>query len=192
MKIDELTFAGLDIETTGSCLADGCGICQIGVYLDKGVEFVSDIRPHEGALILPKALEVNGFTHERFRAAPSAMEVDYALAQFLEDNHVGTHRLISIGWNVAGFDLPFVRRFLPRSALYLSYRTIDLNAVCFTVNVMKWDKLKAKVMNIAARDIAYDDQSKGAPAWHDALYDARAAFYAWNALRDEIGVVEGQ
>lgn len=178
MKINGLEFAGVDIETTGSDINAGAGICQIGVFLGDQ-SFVSDIRPHSGALITDEALRVNGFTHDRFHDAPDSFIVDATLYDWLSSFHIPPKTLIAIGWNVAGFDLPFIRKFLPKTATLFSYRTIDLNAVIFTMDPENgMDKLKRKIKNYAASCVNEDKN------WHDALYDAKTAFFAWRKLHD--------
>lgn len=180
MKINGLEFAGVDIETTGSDIDAGAGICQIGVFLGDD-SFVCDIKPHNGALVTEEALLVNGFTHERFAAGSDASLVDRNLYDWLIDHDVKGRTLIAIGWNVASFDLRFIKKFLPMSFSLFSYRTIDLNAVCFTMDPVNGvDKLKKKVKSYAAASITSDEN------WHDALYDAKAALFAWMSLRNII------
>ena len=177
MRIGGLEFAGLDIETTGSDINNEAAIIQIGVDLGTYKAFDSDIRPHEGALLQEEAMRVNGFTAERMAAAPTAEEVDTKLAAWLEEQGVGERRLIAIGWNVAGFDIPFVRKFLPKSARFLSYRTIDLNAIVFTLDPLQGQEKLKPYLKKRAEEYLSDAQ------WHDALFDASAALAIWQILQ---------
>lgn len=186
MKINGLEFAGVDIETTGSDIDAGAGICQIGVYLGgdnssiPNNSFVSDIRPHDGALVTDEALQINGFTRERFSRADSSLYVDLSLRDWLQSHGITGRTLIAIGWNVGTFDLRFIKKFLPLTFELFSYRTIDLNAVCFTIDPIHGvDKLKKRVKTYAKNVI-------GSENWHDALYDAKASLIAWERLKELI------
>ena len=96
--------------------------------------------------------------------------------------------LVPVGWNVGAFDLPFVRDTLPRTYGLLSRRTVDLNAVCFTLagaltvegGHPKWTGFKRMARTHAEETL----QELGMPpGWHDAGYDALASILAWRYLR---------
>ena len=84
------------------------------------------------------------------------------------------------GWNVGAFDLPFVRDTLPGLASLLSRRSVDLNAVCFTLGGTlpyfgsrpKWNTWKRLSKEAAQAELT---AISVAPKWHDAGYDALAA-----------------
>src|SRR5258706_4345141 len=105
MRFKSLEFAGVDIETTGSEFAVS-GMCQIGVYLGPNNHFVSDVRPRVGSVVSVEALKVNGFTHERLEQGSDPLDVSSKLRDYLVGNGVTSKRLIAVGWNVAGLDLP--------------------------------------------------------------------------------------
>jgi hypothetical protein len=179
-----LLFVGLDIETTGSNIEAGAGICQVGVYSPTH-QFVSDIRPHAGYAVTEEAMGVNGFTHERLEAGAPLLEVDEGLSIFLgtlapEGNH---RRIIPIGWNVAGFDMGFIRRFLPRSFEWFSYRSVDLNAICFTMDPSNWKDYKRASKQYAGERMEGKLVGYTEKRAHDALYDAAQGYYAWHYLR---------
>jgi len=185
MKFGNFEFVGLDIETTGSDINSNHGLIQIGVDFGAGARFVSDVKPHVGAAIdWEEAMTVNKFTIERLEAAPDRLAVDLQLHTWLAKQGAEKRRLIPVGWNVAGFDMPFVRRYLPSAATMFSYRSVDLNAICFTMSGSKhpFEEWKRQAKKIAADAIAAEDD-RFEPAWHDALYDARAALHSWLALR---------
>lgn len=181
MRVGGLLFVGLDVETTGSDIMDGAGLCQVGVYTPDAA-FSSDVKVRENVSITEEALKVNGFTRERLVAGPHEVEVDGTLGRFLEDLHPrGRRSIIPIGWNVAGFDMQFMRKFLWASTKQrFSYRSVDLNAVCFTLDPKNWKDWKR-----AAKQYAEDVLSTLGFTLkpHDALYDAAQAYYAWEYLR---------
>ncbi|MDQ3646578.1 MAG: hypothetical protein M3345_06540 [Actinomycetota bacterium] len=122
-------FIGVDGEMTGT---DGPAVhqlIQIGVATAPDEVFVSDIG-YDKWSENPESMAVHGFSAERIRAAPRADAVDAELCGWLGDKVVGSGRgLIAVGWNVAAFDLPYVRQYLPRFSSHLSGRSVDLNAV---------------------------------------------------------------
>lgn len=186
MRFKELEFAGLDIESTSSNTETG-GLIQIGVYFTPGLKFSSDVRPLQPYEVSKEAMKVNGFTMNRIQRAESAEAVDHNLRDFLDALAVGDKRLVAIGWNVGSFDLPFVRRFLPLTFKKLSYRTVDLNAVCFTLDPIKWERHK-KAAKAYAKDQLTDEGWQ--ENWHDASYDAAAAYHAWHFLRQAVNPEE--
>ncbi|MCA1704012.1 MAG: hypothetical protein LC808_12395 [Actinobacteria bacterium] len=167
-------FIGVDGEMTGTDGPDIHQLIQIGVATAPDEVFVSDIgykKWSEDA----ESMAVHGLSAERIRAAPGADAVDAELCKWLADKVVGADRgLIVVGWNVAAFDLPYVRRYLPRFAGHLSRRSVDLNAVCFTfagTAGSRWKRLKK-------RSKRYAEERLGRANWHDAGYDAAAALLA--------------
>lgn len=172
-------FIGVDGEMTGT---DGPGVhqlIQIGVATAPDEVFVSDIGYKEWSEN-PESMAVHGLSAERIRAAPRADVVDAELCGWLGDKVVGSGRgLIAVGWNVAAFDLPYVRRYLPRFTSHLSGRSVDLNAVCFTfagTAGSRWKSLKKRSKRFA-------EEQLGRVQWHDAGYDAAAALLCWEFFK---------
>jgi hypothetical protein len=181
--VSELIFLGLDGEMTGSGSPLDYQLIQIGVALMNGERFVSDIG-FDTWNQTQEAMEVNKFTDERIRAGPAQWGVDRALFDFLEGSGAQPRRVVPIGWNVGSFDMPFVRQYLPRSAALFSYRTIDLNAVAFTVAAAlgeDWKNLKKQ-----AQKYADDHLGSLGTQRHDAGYDAAAAVWEWRWLMAKI------
>jgi len=180
-------FLGADIETSGSDFVDRIKTIQIGVYdLVTGDLFRSDIGWPDGSFdMVPEAMAVTGFTQERILGAPSAASVDNRLLQWLDEHNVKVKRGITIGFNVGIFDMPFIRRDLPLSAERLSYRCIDLNAVCFaladSMNV-SWMSVKEKAKKAARRQMTYDGSPFNHLQPHDGGYDAGEAAFAYKFL----------
>jgi DNA polymerase III epsilon subunit-like protein len=176
---------GLDIETTGSDFTDRIRTIQIGVVdSETGAMFTSDIKWERSDFdFVEEAREVNGFTDERIAEAPLSSEVDMQLACWLSELGVVKGRAVVVGFNVGGFDMPFVRRDLPVSALKFSYQTLDLNAVIFAYALshdIPWKNVKDYVVRSAKLMMpSYDD-----PRYHqhDARYDAKLAILCLQVL----------
>ena len=134
-------FCGFDGEMSGADLEGGCALIQIGaaIRIDGQVQtFCSDISPTPGppGWWQPKAAQVHGLTLERLAAAPTASQVDDQLYDWLVAAGADPSRrarLLPVGFNVMAFDMPFVKKFLPRSYSLFSRRGIDLNALCFAL-----------------------------------------------------------
>lgn len=177
----DLVLIGLDGEMTGSGSPEEFQLIQIGVATLSGARWQSDIG-HSQYNSSEEAMKVNGFTDERVKAGPPETVVDGWLNQFLAEHKVLEKRGIAVGWNVGSFDMPFVRRYLPQSAKRFSYRSLDLNSVCFTIGEATgrtWQSVKEEAKAAAVKTIGFEK-------WHDAGYDAMAAIRAWEHLRDMI------
>jgi DNA polymerase III epsilon subunit-like protein len=185
-------YVGIDLETSGTDWRKH-GIIQVGAAVlglpgANGLQpyteatYVSDVNV-EDREIDPEATKIHGFSEERMRSAPAAGDVDANLAEFLKrlENWRGVkHRLIAVGWNVAGFDLPFIADRFPRSYDLLSDQTSDLNAAAFLLSDaldIDFSKLKERAKRYAARELG------GTERWHDALYDARASLHCREYFR---------
>jgi oligoribonuclease (3'-5' exoribonuclease) len=172
-------FIGVDGEMTGRNGPEVHQLVQIGVAVGPDEVFASDIGYDKWSEDT-ESMAVHGLSAERIRAAARADAVDAELCRWLADKVVGAERgLIPVGWNVAAFDLPYIRRYLPRFASHLSRRSVDLNAVCFTFAGgagSRWKSLKK-------RSKRYVEGRLGGAQWHDAGYDAAAALLAWEYFK---------
>lgn len=186
---------GLDGEMTAADLDSGGRLIQIGVTVavetGRYETFTSLINPGEHHWD-QVAEAVHGIAVEQVAAAPAATDVDDALYQWLIDhgaNPTRTSRTLAVGFNVGSFDLPHLAMVLPRSAALFSRRSIDLNALCFTLdgangpdgNPWAWKTWKRTATAYAVAHLA------GHPAAaHDAGYDAQLHLLAWHWLRDAV------
>jgi DNA polymerase-3 subunit epsilon len=99
----------VDTETTNTDPRTGA-VIGIGAVCN-GEEFHTLIKPHEGAVVAHKALDVNGLTITELETAPTNKEAVGMLCSFLEksvDKYDKTDKLIMAGFNV-GFDDRFLR-----------------------------------------------------------------------------------
>ncbi|MCP4902324.1 MAG: hypothetical protein GY906_35605 [bacterium] len=94
----------------------------------------------------------------------------------------GRMNRLAVGWNVAGYDRQFVTRHMPGLNSMLSYRTIDLNALCFALEGMgghDWKYWKRAAKQFGNQFI--DETNR-----HDAGIDARVALFELDFLRRKI------
>lgn len=192
-------FFGLDGEMSTADLETGGRLIQIGVASHTSSDgTITQVPDFFSSLINPgyfewddRAAAVHGHTREDILNAPSAEEVDRALLSWLADRGVtAKHRdSIPVGFNVGAFDMPHVRCVLPLSAAVFSRRTLDLNALCFTLEGLeyqgtapKWKGWKKMASTYAERSLMPFLQG-GNLAAHDAGYDALLHLYAWRFLK---------
>lgn len=172
-------FIGVDGEMTGT---DGPAVhqlIQIGVATSPDEVFVSNIG-FDAWQENVESMQIHGLSPELIRSAPRPDDVDAALCGWLADKVVGAERgLIPVGWNVAAFDLPYVRHYLPRFSTHLSRRSVDLNAVCFTVAGTAGSRWKT----LRKRSKRFAEEKLGRADWHEAGYDAAAALLSWEYFK---------
>lgn len=219
--MDEHYYLGLDLETTSSSseglmIQLGMATEHLRVFCQ---DITYNLKTLARAHVDPQALEVNNFTLDRItgvredegnglvfhrntetfvqQQAQDWLMDEFPLDPNLEEAKVRTddlygRKFVAIGWNVAGFDMPFVKRQMNRLAGWFHYRTIDLNAPCYTV-ARAWGldhkELKERIKSEADERIVagklYDGER------HDAGYDALAAVLEWKALCELIGAGRG-
>jgi len=185
-------FVGLDGEMTGSAKTPEFfkeyQLCQIGLALGLTPDkvFESDIGYDEYSFT-QTALDVNGFTHDRIRSGPKPEKVDAELVEWLHAKGIKEYNpsLIAVGWNVGAWDLAFVRYYLPRFSKFLSYRTVDLNAVTFAASFVV-DRQGLSYYTIKTNAKRYAEERLKvvypSPAWHSAGFDAAASLAAFEYL----------
>lgn len=111
--------AWLDLETTGLS-SHRCAVHQLAlIVFDKGkrYELKMDIRPHENAVIEPKALEATGTTIAQLNLNADPKQAYLRLKEFLNqfvDPYDKTDKLFLYGYNVR-FDEDFLRAFFRRN-----------------------------------------------------------------------------
>lgn len=178
---DKFITLGLDLETSGSTHDRHVPI-QIGIYVDAHLisEYIGGWDWNEWEWD-EEAEEVHGIPKETLQSHPPVNIVDGGVAARLW-HLVKEQRMnrIPVGWNVAGFDMPFVRRWMPLTASLLSYRSLDLNAICFYLDGLggkTWKDHKRAAKQYAN---AFIDASQR----HDAGEDAKAAIYELHYLRE--------
>jgi hypothetical protein len=192
-----MLFFGVDGEMSAADVHAGGRLIQIGfaAHSDRtGGE--SEIPTALSMLINPGAMRwddraaaIHGFSRAEVRSAAEPNEADETCHDWLCQQGVTRARsAIAVGFNVGAFDLPHIAAVLPRTAALLSRRSVDLNAVCFTLEGVSfqggrpsWSGWKRMASTYAERRITslYEDTGVA----HDAGYDALLHLFAWRFLR---------
>ena len=188
--MSQLNCIGLDLETTGSDINDGA------VPIQLGLAFGDDMRAWEidpescGEYTWSAEAEgVHGLKeHDVLAYGLDVKVVDcLAVAWLYEVGALATGRMNRqpVGWNVAGFDMAFIDRYMPNLRSVLSYRTIDLNAVCAVLGGLLADNV-ASLKKHSKRHVNDMYSRNGEQVrWHDAGFDAKAALISLDYLMCE-------
>jgi len=190
--MSDLIFIGLDFETSGVShemsapiefgIATADGLMHdslIGGWKWKHELTALNALPFERRYIWSdEAEDIHGLSTNDLvgQATPSAVDDD--MTGFIRRN-VGYEpkKIIAVGWNVAAFDFPFMREYLPKTADSMSYRSVDLNALLFGIT-------QAGLTNPQGGEKRISEERGLAAAWHSAGYDALASIYAYETLLD--------
>lgn len=141
------------------------------------------------------AAEVHRINRNVLTCAEDARAIDRAAQRWLTEN-VGSSpaKTIAVGWNIASFDFRFLSKHMPITASSISYRSVDLNALVFGIiesdtidhygDLYTYNGLKEEVKTIASQAIYSRLGLSERP--HDAGWDALAAIYEFDALKDII------
>lgn len=198
-------YWGLDLETSGTTHEDHVPI-QLGLTAPSGITatwliggwlwWEDDLGPANGDMYpggrwshwSEEAAQVHGITQAQLQAdGLPAAKVALEAVRFIEafsDTWLGNRHVV--GWNVASFDMPFVRQHLGALSRVLSYRSVDLNAVCFTLTEahgISYKGLKRRSKEYAAEQLR---ETYPGEMWHDAGYDSAAALHSWDYMKERV------
>jgi len=142
--------------------------------------FYEEIK-HTNLVVAPEALRVNKLEISQVdrEGLKSAEEVDIELVNWLQGSPFYKEKckytVIPMGFNVGCFDMPFVRKFLPKSASIFGNRSLDLNALLFADGLKHGSRFKN--LKHAAKLVGKAFASHYVPNLlpHHALYDAYVA-----------------
>jgi hypothetical protein len=191
-----MIFMGFDGEMSGSEINDGHVLVQIGAAFSAEERFTATIGYPVGSYPMnPVAMGVHGISVDEIAAAPSPETVDAQLEEFLLNALTvrgltnDAKRIAPVGFNVGGFDMPFVRKFLPRTHSMVSRRVVDLNALCFAKEhaarlagetyPVKWSTWKTRARKYSEEQLRCHGVEV---TWHDAGVDALGAMYMFDFL----------
>ena len=168
----------IDVETTGlfpwkNAIHQLSGTIIIDQEVKEKFNFL--IRPHDGAEIEVKALEVSGVTHETIMEYPDSISTFKAFIKML-DKYVGKYnkkdKFHFVAYN-AQFDSEFIRSFFKRNKnnYYGSYfwtPYIDLMTIAGAALMSKRSEMTNFKLNTVANKLGINvDDSR----LHDAEYD---------------------
>jgi hypothetical protein len=181
-----MLFIGIDGEMSTPNLAEGGRLIQIGV----AVRLPDGQIDSQGWLINPgemtweaRAAAVHGISYETvIQQGRSQDSVDTELHQWLIDR--GAHpkrreKNVPVGFNITGFDLPFIKMQLPKTYALLSRRTAELNGMMWLFHGKdgkNFETWKSDSMNRA--HAAVDDYKP-----HDAEWDAKRHLLVFEYLK---------
>jgi DNA polymerase III epsilon subunit-like protein len=178
-----MKFVGVDLETSGidhkTSVPIQFGIAFQGINTWYAWDIGWDWNQWEWN---EEAAAIHNISKYRLEKAMDAKRVDSLIESFLDRNKIDGQRFCMIGWNVAGFDRPFIEKHLPKTFSMFSYRTIDLNAICFALaipNVRSYDRVKRNSKEYALERMGNIEGG----TWHDAGFDALASLYSYEYLR---------
>lgn len=195
-------FFGLDFETSGTDIEAGAYPIEIGVAVaDERYGTIVRVPEHGVNAWSDPAELVHGISADTVTRLGEQLFVAEAKAiTWLADFglfHGKQMDRIAVGWNVASFDVPFLRRWFPNLAAQISYRTVDLNALCFGFEGARhpengtWSFKRVKEEAKAYAETKYAIRFGEKPRAHRADADAMLALYAFDFLQAEIAGGEG-
>ena len=184
-----------DLETTGLDPIK-CAIHQIAgkVIIDGEVKegFNIHCRPFAGAVVDDYALEVADVTKEQIMGYQPMEDAFSQLLQILDryvEKYDRTDKFFIAGYNIAAFDVPFLRKFFTRNGnnYFGSYFwSVPLDVIILA---------EAKLMNVrssmenfrqgtVARQLGIDIQEANL---HDALYDVDVCYEIYKRITGSAG-----
>lgn len=199
-------FIGLDLETSGTDHDESAPI-QLGLaWLDErgdahdfssyvgGWNWIEPEHLYSGHrgfndfVWNPESAQIHRIPKTDLVRAPRRLQVDQEAQEWLDGLDLGDFKYIPVGWNVASFDMPFVKKHFPHLSKRFQYRAVDLNSLVFTIDQMnlykptggrwKFSTIKRVVKERAA--IRTELEITDTIGWHDAGFDALAGLYAWD------------
>lgn len=201
-KPTHFEYVGLDIESSGGPYQKPgekptfqvYQVIQIGLarlkddsLLGEMPVWMSTLIGHDESKLAwdPKAAEVHKIPREAIVNAQTkrSVEVDRMLVEWLDNQGIG--KVVPVGFAVQGFDLPFVREYLPEFSKRVSMRGVDLNAIVFTVSAatgMGFEQIKNAAKEYAKRMIL-QTTSFAEDRSHDAGFDALQALFSFDFFR---------
>lgn len=139
----------------------GGKLIQIGLsaWTDKGVETISYyLRPPEDMFWEERAALVHKITQDQLRLnGTHPEEVDEILYEWLVNQGADPkrrHATIPVGFNITGFDMPFVKVTLPKTYSLFSRRTAELNGMLWLLHgkqgktMEQWKKMAMEYARI--------------------------------------------
>ena len=193
----------LDVETTG-LNPENHAVIEIGAVvlndrLEPGWEFPEPtfrllLQPHEGAIIDPHALRINGHAwaivpqSETYQKAWEPREGWLVLQNWLRGHFPEMQYVRLVGWNI-GFDYRFMEALFDHTRGYYKptvwpfhYHTLDLCGICTYLDVKKGQQRRSYSLQNVAKDVLPEGYSSKFGAAHTALADTLTALEVLHAI----------
>ena len=136
-----MLFVGLDGEMSCPDMEKGGKLIQIGlsVWVHNGIETISFyLRPPADMYWEDRAAQVHKITQEQLRLnGKHPEEVDEELYAWLISKGANPKKrvhTIPVGFNITGFDMPFLKATLPKTYSLFSRRTAELNGMLWLLH----------------------------------------------------------
>lgn len=188
-----MTFVGLDIEGTRGDIHGR--VIQLGVAYSLTHVDMTPIRwpraelEHHGQW-QTEAEAVHGIPKEMCYLQSVVDKADvHALDRWFEGvfrdvYHYEERQLIAVGFNVGGYDLPILRRDMPKMAKFFHYRTLDINSVLFMDAKRQHKDFKEHKDLVIAEAVRRLEAMAYPSHRHNAGYDARMALMCMQVLEE--------
>lgn len=183
-----MLFVGIDGEMSSPDLAGGGKLIQIGLTVEgpNGLDTIDYlIRPVGEMLWSEEAAKIHNIPQEALKGALHPDEVDEILYEWLIQRGAKPRQRaknVPVGFNIIGFDMPFIKETLPKTYSLFSRRMADLNGMLWLLhgkNNLNFDSWKQ-----LALDYAHMNMPDHRP--HDAGWDSARHLICFNYLRNVI------
>jgi Exonuclease len=178
-------FVGIDGEMSSTDLQAGGKLIQIGLSVEgpDGIETIDYlIRPVGEMQWSEEAAQVHKIPQEALKGALHPDEVDEILYEWLIErgaNPKKRAKTIPVGFNIIGFDMPFVKATLPKTYSLFSRRMADLNGMLWLLHGK--NNKSFETWKSMALDYAKMNMTDYKP--HDAGWDSARHLVCFNYLR---------
>jgi inhibitor of KinA sporulation pathway (predicted exonuclease) len=183
-----MLFVGIDGEMSCPDMEKGGKLIQIGlsVMTATGIDTISlYIRPPADMYWEDRAAEVHQITQEQLKGAPHPEEVDETLYEWLIKKGANPKRRIKtipVGFNITGFDMPFIKMTLPKTYSLFSKRTAELNGMLWLLHGKQGKTMEQwKTMSMEYAKMNMDTYKP-----HDAGWDSARHLLCYEYLRTAV------
>lgn len=184
-----MLFVGIDGEMSCPDMEKGGKLIQIGlaVMTDVGIESVGYLlQPPADMFWEDRAALVHQIPLQRLvEEGLPAEQVDDLLYQWLVDHGANPRqraKTVPVGFNITGFDMPFVKATLPKTYSLLSRRTAELNGMLWLLHGKKGHGMETW------KQLAMDYAQINLPDYkpHDAEWDAKRHILCFEYLKNSV------
>jgi len=182
-------FVGIDGEMSAPDIQSGGELIQFGlaVMVDGSIQSISYLlKPSPNMHWDPTAAKIHLIPRDALDThGVEPAFADEQLYQWLVKlgaNQGQRAKTVPVGFNITGFDLPFVKKTLPRVFSLLSRRTAELNGMLWLLDGK--NNLTFEAWKKRSLDYAHSKLEDYVP--HDAEWDAKRHLLCFEYLRSVI------